>query len=349
MRRILITGGCGFIGTNLVSRLAGRAASGAVRIRVLDDLSVGTEAALAEAAASGGLAVRRRDAAAPSSASGDGDIDLMVGDIRRRDHCLAATEGIDAVVHLAAHAGVIPSVKDPFHDFEVNAVGTLNMLDGSVKNGVDRFILASSNAPMGKAEPPMSEERAPAPLSPYGASKLACEGYCSAFHGSYGLRTLSLRFSNLYGPRSLHKNSVVARFIKDAMTKGGLTVYGDGLQTRDFLHVDDLTGLLGSLVETSGDEGPWGGTVNLGTGRETRIIDLARMVCELAGPHVEIVFEPERRGELRRNFSDISKARRLLGFEPRIEVGDGVASVYRWFASMGAERVAAAPTLSGSE
>lgn len=351
MKRFLITGGCGFIGTNLIDRLAigGLAADCGIDIRILDNLSVGTAEALEEVVSTHGLSVRRCDRPLLQSKVQAGDIELVVGDIRDRLVCLEATRGVDVVVHLAAHAGVIPSIKDPFYDFEVNALGTLNMLDASVKNNVERFILASSNAPMGAGTPPMREDSAPAPLSPYGASKLACEGYCCAFHGTYALKTLVLRFSNLYGMRSLHKNSVIAKFIKDAMTKGVLTVYGDGSQTRDFLHVDDLCRAVLSVVEMDGDKGPWGETINLGTGRETPIIELARLVKEFFGGAVDIVFEPERSGELRRNFSDIGKARSLLGFTPKMGLKDGVAEVFDWFMALGAECVGKAPTLSGSE
>ena len=146
---------------------------------------------------------------------------------------------------------MIPSIKDPFFDFDTNALGTLNLLYAAVNNKVDKFIFASSNAPLGNQSPPLSEGKAPKPLSPYGASKLSCEGYCSAFNGSYGLKTVVLRFSNVYGPYCLHKQSVIAKFIKNGISKGELTVYGDGNQTRDFIHVNDLCHAISSLLTSN--------------------------------------------------------------------------------------------------
>ncbi len=198
--------------------------------------------------------------------------------------------------------------------------------------------------------PPMNEGLVPKPLSPYGASKLSCEGYCSAFYGSYGLKTAVLRFSNAYGPYSLHKNSVIARFIKDGLIKEELTVYGDGMQTRDFIHVGDLCNAIHSFLNPSIlNPATWGETFHLGTGKETRIIDLAEMVKRLFGDEVRIVFEPPRTGEIKRNFSDTRKARELLGFTPKKGLEDGVREVYDWFLKQGTERIKTVVTLSGSE
>lgn len=190
---------------------------------------------------------------------------LIEGDIRDKEVCLKACRGVDCVVHLAAHAGVIPSIENPYYDFEVNILGTLNLLKAAVENNVEKFIFASSNAPLGNQNPAMNETKVPRPLSPYGASKLACEAYCSAFYHSYGLRTISLRFSNVYGPYSLHKNSVVAKFIKDAIIKKQLTIYGDGKQTRDLVYVDDLCRAILTILGST-KEIVFGDVFNLGTG-----------------------------------------------------------------------------------
>ncbi|RIK41240.1 MAG: epimerase, partial [Chloroflexi bacterium] len=201
MSAILVTGGAGFIGASLVPMLLGQG----YRVRVLDDLSVGSAATLE------GL-----------------DVELVVGDIRDRAAVDAAVAGMDGVVHLAAHTTVIDSIHDPLHDYAVNVGGTLNLLLACRDQGIGRFVFASSNAPIGENTPPIDESKPARPLSPYGASKLAGEGYCSAFHSSYGLGTVILRFANVYGPRSTHKGSVVAKFIKDALSSGRLTIYGDG-------------------------------------------------------------------------------------------------------------------------
>ena len=133
-----------------------------------------------------------------------------------------------------------PSVENPRLDMECNVIGTLNMLEGARMHKVKRFIFASSGAPIGECEPPIHEEMAPHPVSPYGASKLAGEGYCSAYFRTFDVETIALRFGNVYGPGSGHKNSVVAKFIRQAMQGETLEIYGDGKQTRDFIYIDDL-------------------------------------------------------------------------------------------------------------
>jgi len=190
--KILITGGCGFIGVNLTRYLLKK---GDYEINVLDNFSVGKKKHLEEAI--GDLPNKHY-------------AKIVKGDIRDKTICEKACKGINAIVHLAAQAGVIPSIEDPFYDCEINVSGTLNLFYSAVKNKVEKFIFASSNAPLGEQDPPVSETKIPRPLSPYGASKLAGEAYCSAFYGSFGLKTIIFRFSNVYGPYCLHKNSVVA-------------------------------------------------------------------------------------------------------------------------------------------
>ncbi|MFX0201986.1 MAG: NAD-dependent epimerase/dehydratase family protein, partial [Candidatus Hodarchaeota archaeon] len=276
---------------------------------------------------------------------------------RSYEMCLTATKDICSVIHLAAHAGVTPSIANPFYDFEVNIQGTLNLLFASVKNNVEKFIFASSNAPLGCQVPPMNEENVPKPLSPYGASKLACEGYCSAFHGSYELKTISLRFSNAYGPHSIHKNSVVAKFIKDGLLKGELTIYGDGHQTRDFIHVDDICQAVCLILSRPAAyyvscltcNGIWGLPFNIGTYEETSILKLAKIVQGLFDRKIEISFAPERKGEIKRNYSDITKARMVLGFSPQISLENEGRLVYEWFANKDINDIKKARVLSDSD
>ena len=264
------------------------------------------------------------------------------------------------VVHLAAHAGVIPSIKDPLFDFDTNALGTLNMLYASVQNKVDKFIFSSSNAPLGNQNPPLSEEKIAKPLSPYGASKLSCEGYSSAFYDSYGLKTVILRFSNVYGPYCLHKQSVIAKFIKDGISKKELTIHGNGSQTRDFIHVDDLCHAIHQCLTALANEqltnqritnnGKSSGEIfHLGTGKETSILDLAKLIKELFNDEIKISFAPERKGEIKRNYSDIAKAREILGFSPKISIKEGVKSVYKWFISKDTDAIKQAWVISASE
>lgn len=348
-KNVLITGGCGFIGVNLVNYLLRK---GSYYMRILDNLSTGTRENLEDALRENGeiISRRRKDKIAYRFKStlneGDGAIDLMISDIRSYETCLKATRNIDWVVHLAAHAGVIPSIEDPFYDCDVNVKGTLNLLHASVRNNVDKFIFASSNAPLGNQRPPVSEETVPNPLSPYGASKLACEGYCSAFHSSYGIKTVSLRFSNVYGPYSLQKKSVVAKFMKDGLLKGELTIHGKGRQARDFIHVDDISQAIYLVLETPRTSNElWGNPLNLGTGQKTSILSLAKMVQGLFAHAVRISFASERRGEIKRTYSDITKAKSLIGFSPQISIQNGCRSVYRWFMSKDINEVKRACTL----
>jgi UDP-glucose 4-epimerase len=201
--------------------------------------------------------------------------------------------------------------------------------------GVRRFVFASSNAPLGEQPPPAHEGLVPRPLSPYGASKLAGEAYGSAFHGAFGLLTVSLRFANAYGPRSRRKGSVVAAYCRAALEGRPLVIYGDGAQTRDFIHVRDLCqAIRRSLAVDAGGE-----VFQVATGTETTILDLAGRIRALAaadlGREVAVEHRPARAGEILRNTSDIAKARRVLGFAPAVALADGLPETWRWFREHG--------------
>jgi UDP-glucose 4-epimerase len=219
----LITGGCGFIGVNLIDHILKQ--NPRTDIRILDNLSVGGREDIAEVC-------DIRDVSCTEVESKPCGVELLVVDIRDFDACLKACKEIEVVVHLAASTGVAPSVENPREDLESNVIGTFNMLEASRQNGVRKFIFASSGAPLGEVEPPVHEQKAPKPVSPYGASKLAGEGYCSSYYRTFGLKTVSLRFGNVYGPRSKHKTSVVAKFFKQALAGDRLEVYGDGNQKK---------------------------------------------------------------------------------------------------------------------
>ncbi len=330
--RILITGGCGFIGVNLTKYLL---RCGDYEITVLDNLSIGKKEYLEEAICD----LQKRDS-----------VKLIKGDIRDKGVCEEACKNVDIVIHLAAQAGVISSIKDPFTDCNINIIGTLNLLKSSVENKVDKFIFASSNAPLGEQEPPVNENKIPKPLSPYGASKLSCEAYCSAFYYSYGLKTVIFRFSNVYGSYCLHKDSVVAKFIKDGILKGELTIYGDGKQTRDFIHVEDICQAIYLILNCSrfSDE-IWGTPFHLGTGKEISILELAELIRNLFDKEIKINFAPPRKGEIIRNYSDINKAKKLLRFKPQVSLNKGIEEVYNWFKTKSIEEIENAHVLSGSE
>lgn len=303
-RSWLIAGGAGFIGSNFIRAIPG----GGTKIRVLDNLSSGRAQDLDKL-----------------------PVELIVGDIRDRSLVDQTMAGVQIVVCLAAHTGVIQSVENPAADMSVNVEGTLNLLEAAVRHRVDRFIFASTGgAIVGEAEPPVHEEMPPRPLSPYGASKLAGEGYCSAFWGSYGLKTVPLRFSNIYGPFSYHKGSVIAKFFRQIQAHQELTVYGDGEQTRDFLYVEDLCRAILRAIQA---ELPFGQPIQLGTGRETSINDLVQeMRREVGEEHFPpVTYVPARPGEVQRNFVNISKARKYLDFDPTTDLITGLRKTWEWF------------------
>jgi UDP-glucose 4-epimerase len=341
-RRILITGGCGFIGTNLVSHLLKNGMN--THLRVLDNLSVGTREALSEVCHFREVKSAFLFADMPHSR-----VELVVGDIRDPDVCLLCCRNIDAVVHLAAQSGVPVSVEDPQLDCSINVTGTLNMLESCRKNRVDKFIFASSGAPLGEVAPPIHEEKVPRPVSPYGASKLAGEAYCSAYYKTFGIKTVVLRFGNVYGPGSKHKTSVVAKFIKNAAEGLPLEIYGDGTQTRDFIFIEDLCnaiclGLEAIGLSDNGDNpfGPdaqaAGEIFQIATYKETTVDEVAGKIKHLiekqTGGKVGIVYSQKRLGDVQRNYSDISKATRMLKFKPAYDLDRGLLTTWESFMNL---------------
>ena len=302
---VLVTGGGGFIGANLVRQLlsAGR------QVTVYDNFSVGRTEYLA------GL-----------------DLEVVHGDILDRVTLAEAVGAHDRVVHLAAQTGVPGSLEDPRRDCEMNVIGTLNVLE-SVRAAEARrprgrrVVFASSNAPLGRQTPPATEDKAPLPISPYGASKLAGEAYCLAYHGSWGLGTIVLRFANIYGPFSAHKGSVVAKFFKDIVERGRIGIDGDGEQTRDFIYVGDLcAAILRALDSDLGGE-----VFQIATGRETSIVELADAVRTVTGHDFDVEHEPARPADIRKNYSHITKADRLLGWRPHVQLEEGLRETWNWF------------------
>lgn len=239
--------------------------------------------------------------------------------------------GVSSVIHLAAHTGVMDSITDPQANMQTNVVGTLNLLQAAVRHGVTRFLSASTGGAIaGDVVPPLHEEMPSCPASPYGASKLAAEGYCSAFWGSFGLKTLSLRFSNVYGPFSYHKGSVVANFCRHILMGKDLIIYGDGEQTRDFLFVEDLCR---AVVKALHADLPYGRAIQLGTGRETSINQLlALMRCVIGEDRFPAIkYVSSRQGEVLRNFVSIERAKQYLDFQPNTGLEQGLIKTWEWF------------------
>jgi UDP-glucose 4-epimerase len=303
--RILVTGGAGFIGSRLVGRLLRQG----YEVTVLDNLLAGTSENLEEHLSSTSLC-------------------LIKGDVRSSRAVKKAVRGASAVFHLAALVDVPLSVENPVLTNEVNVRGTLSMLEASLAENVDRFIYISSSAVYGEARYlPINEEHPTTPLSPYGVSKLAAENYCRNYHEIHGLKTCCLRLFNVYGPRQ-HANSysgVISTFIRKIQNGESPLVYGDGKQTRDFIHLEDVIDACMLAMKSLRIDG---GTFNVGTGKPTTITELADIISELLGKtRLKPVFKKPRKGDVKNSYADINMARKSLNFEPKTELKNGLESL----------------------
>jgi UDP-glucose 4-epimerase len=304
MKRLLITGGCGFIGVNLIDFLRREADYDIV---VLDDLSLG-----------------RKEYVEPYG------VKLIASSICDPAVVNDTVAGVSAIVHLAADTRVIESIQNPRLNFEVNVVGTFNLIEAAKKAGIEQFVFASTGgAIVGQADPPVHEQIPPRPISPYGASKLAAEGYLSCYFGSYGMKTTALRFSNVYGPRSYHKGSVVAQFFKNVLASKEISVFGDGTQTRDFVYVDDICRAI--LLALSANTG--GQAYQLGSGNPTSVNELLDLMRDTVPPRSmpPIKYLAPRSGEILHTYSKIEKARAELGFVPAMPLAEGLEKTWKWF------------------
>lgn len=300
--KVLVTGGCGFVGTNLAHFLipAGH------DVRVLDDESMGKRSSL-----------------------GDLPVEFIKGSITDAEVVARSLEGVDAVVHLAADTRVMDSIENPAKNFESNVIGSFIVLQEMRKAGVKRIVAASTGgAILGEVPCPVHEEIMPRPLSPYGASKLAMEGYLSAFAGAYGFKCASLRFSNVYGPRSFHKGSVVALFFRQIMNGEELTVYGDGEQIRDYVYAIDLVqGIVAAL------EAEVTGVFQLGTGVPTSLNQLLTEMRKVVGSkhNFGVRYVDAREGEIVNTYCDVSKAADAFGYSTPTRLDQGLSETWNWF------------------
>jgi UDP-glucose 4-epimerase len=306
--RVLVTGGAGFVGSNLVSHLLERGHE----VTVLDDLSAQARPAW------------WRKRSGPR---------CLEGSIEDQSALRRAARGVEAVVHLAARPGVADSVARPDLDFAANVLGTFNAVDAARRAGVRAFVFASSGAVLAGATPPLREDMAPAPLSPYGASKLYGEGITAAA-GVYGMVGISLRFANVYGPNSAHKTSVISLFLRRALTGKPFVVYGDGKQTRDFLYVEDVCTAIDKALRANKP-----GVYHLGTGVETSVNELARKVALACGTPPLMERRPPRPGDAARSFVDLSAARRDLRWSPRLTLDQGLARTAEWMRGVASEEM----------
>jgi nucleoside-diphosphate-sugar epimerase len=308
MALFVVTGGGGFIGSNLVEAILAKGDA----VRVIDNFETGR---------------RENLAAAPAWAKARGaSFELLEGDIRDLATCRQAVSGADYVLHQAAIPSVQRSVKDPIASNGVNVTGTLNLLVASRDAKVKRFVMASSSSLYGESETlPKVETMAPAPISPYGLQKLAGETYCGIFHRLYGLPAIALRYFNVFGPRqdpTSEYSAVIPLFITAIKREAKPTIYGDGEQTRDFSYIANV--VQANLRACDAGPAAYGGAFNIACGERISLNDLVRILGEFAGRRVESDYAAPRAGDIKHSLAGIEKAQKLLGYRPEILVRDGL-------------------------
>ncbi len=305
MRTFLVTGGGGFIGSHIATALVERGD----RVRVFDNFSTGHRSNLAH------LADR----------ASDDRLEIIEGDLCDADAVGRAVKGVDCAFHQAALASVPRSVECPLDTNAACVTGTVTLLDAARKAKVRRVVYAGSSSAYGD-QPTTSKRETdlPNPLSPYAAAKLAAEEYCRAFYATYGLETVTIRYFNVFGPRQDPKSpysAVIPLFITAMLRGERPTVYGDGQQSRDFTYVENVVHANLLAADTPNVAGE---VFNAANGRATTLLSLIEQLNERLGTRIEPNFEPSRAGDVRESLADISRARALLGYEPRVDFETGL-------------------------
>lgn len=309
-KKVLVTGGAGFIGSHLVERLV----KSGCNVRVLDNFSSGKKENLLDVL---------------------DKIELFVVDIRDRMKLNEAIKGVDIIFHQAALRSVPASVDDPYSYNDVNVTGTMNILMAAVQEKVNRVIYASSSSVYGDTvQMPEREEFLPRPVSPYAASKLAGEFYCNVFSAIYDLVTVSLRYFNVFGPRQdPHSKyaSVVPAFALKMLKDEQPEIHGDGTQSRDFSYVANVVeaNILAATVEDA--NAIKGQVFNIACGEEHSVMEIYECIKEILDKDIPVTYGPRRKGDVRRTLADISKASRLLGYRPVVGFKEGLALTVDWF------------------
>ena len=298
--KVLVTGGGGFIGSNLARTLVQRGDE----VRVLDNFSTGNRANLAELAS---------------------EVEVVEGELRSYERVHAATRGVEVVFHQGALPSVPRSVQDPLTTGAVNVEGTLNVLLAARDGGVRRVVFASSSSVYGNSgDLPRVETANPDPISPYGVSKLAAERYCVSFSRVYALETVALRYFNVFGPSqdpTSQYSAVIPRFVTTIADGRPVSIYGDGGQQRDFTYVDNV--IEANLLAAEANDAN-GAVLNIATGRATSVNQLADVIGTLLDRPVEREQHPARAGDVRDSWADIARAGEVLGWEPRVSLEDGL-------------------------
>jgi len=308
MSTILVTGGAGFIGSNLSEELLKEGYS----VRILDNLSTGK---------------------IENIETFKNDIEFIKGDIRDENTVLKALKEVGIVFHLAAVSSIDQSLRFPADTIDVNDTGTINLLEQAVKSGVEKFIFSSSAAVYGKtSEERIQERQILKPFSLYGISKMSGENYLKIYHSVYGIKTISFRFFNVFGPRQNPESeysAVIPKFISLLANNRQPTIYGDGKQTRDFIFVKDLAAAC--IKAMNCELKIWGDCFNLGSGKETAISELLNTIKKITGKNIEPIYEPPRFEEVQRSCAAVNKAETILGFKAGISLEDGLKQTIEWF------------------
>jgi UDP-glucose 4-epimerase len=314
MRTFLVTGGAGFIGSHVAEALCARGD----RVRVIDNLSTGRRANLAHL---------------------EKKIEFIEGDIADPAAAAAASQGVDCVFHQAALASVPRSVERPLDTHRSCVTGTLTLLDAARRAGARRLVYAASSSAYGdQPHSPRRETDLPAPISPYGAAKLAGEAYCRAFSATYGFETVSLRYFNVFGPRqdpNSQYSAVIPRFITALLAGRRPTIYGDGRQSRDFTFIDNVVAANLLAADAPADKAS-GRTFNVANGRSTSLLELLAALNKLLGTAIEPVLDPPRPGDVRESLADIAQARVCLGYEPRVGFEEGLRRSIDYYRTLAA-------------
>lgn len=306
--KILVTGGAGFIGSHIVDRLLKEG----FEVTVIDDLSTG-----------------RRDNIAHHQ--NRKDFHFIKGDIRNTALVKKVVDDVDAVFHEAALVSVPRSIENPLLTNEINVSGTLNLLKACTDANVKRFIHASSTAIYGETETlPQHEMLMPQPISPYAVSKLAAENYVKIYHKVYGLNTICLRYFNVYGPRQTYSpySGVITIFINRLLKNEPPIIYGDGEQTRDFAYIQDVVeaNMLALTKKTAIGE-----VLNIATGTTTTINQLAAMLQQIMKTNLKPVYTDPRPGDIKHSYADVTKAKKLLQYNPKISLKNGLIELVKWY------------------
>jgi UDP-glucose 4-epimerase len=306
----LITGGAGFIGSSIARALVSRGD----KVRVLDNFFSGKRENLADIA---------------------GDIELIEGDIRDQATTARACAGVEVVFHEAAIPSVPRSLADPMSSNDANVTGTLNVLHEAKKAGVRRVVYAASSSAYGDTPVlPKVETMRPAPLSPYAVSKLAGEHYCAVFAGAYGLETVALRYFNVFGARQDPKSeyaAVIPRFVTAGLAGQGVTIFGDGTQSRDFCYIDNT--VEANLAAASAPAaGASGRVFNVACGAATTLNDVVRLISENLKKQIPVTYAPGRVGDVKHSLADIAAARAGLGYKGAISFEEGLRRTIAWYA-----------------